>query len=500
MASLDWTPLGKVQYRKWDMYDMEWILNPDELSNYVISGAPYGGPIAMLRDHTKLVKQGDSESNFLRIYTSAGNEMAAIPWEEGRLAPDGMGWTANEMLVCVLDDGRVQMYDIQGNEQRQLSFSLLPPTDPDTIKLCVFWSGGLVVLTADMKLIHADNLTGRGKPTTIRLADPGIPKELFPTCMAILEPQFTKNGDVEVLLATQTNSMVVVTANRAEDMKLQDRVKTVITNMAVAPNGRFVACFTQDGTMVVLTSSLTTQVISFDAKASTAPAQMIWCGEDSVILHWKNFGCMMVGPYGHCVKFPYDGSLYLCQEADCCRIFTTYVCEILQRVPETTEEITKIGSTSPAAMLFDAQEAFECGDAKADENIRSIEEDGHLPEAVTQCIHAAGMEFDVDRQRSLLKAASYGQHFCGSGLTDYDDFADTCRNLRVLNAIRDTSIGIPLTSAQYHNLTPEVLVNRLIVRNHHFLASKICTYLKIKKDTVLVHWAREKVRRTRNTQ
>ena len=164
--------------------------------------------------------------------------------------------------------------------------------------------------------------------------------------------------------------------------------------------------------MIVLTASLTTQVISFDSKNCNTPMQMIWCGEDSVVLHWKNFGCMMVGPYGHCVKFTYDGSLYLSQEPDCCRIFTQWTCEVLQRVPKTTEEITKIGSTSPAAMLFDAQEAFECGDAKADENIRSIAEEGHLPEAVSQCIEAAGDEFDVDRQRALLKAAAYGQHFC----------------------------------------------------------------------------------------
>lgn len=47
---------------------------------------------------------------------------------------------------------------------------------------------------------------------------------------------------------------------------------------------------------------------------------------------------------------------------------------------------------------------------QADENLRLIRLS--LPEAVEACIAAAGHEFDVLRQRTLLRAASYGQAFC----------------------------------------------------------------------------------------
>lgn len=47
---------------------------------------------------------------------------------------------------------------------------------------------------------------------------------------------------------------------------------------------------------------------------------------------------------------------------------------------------------------------------QADENLRLIRPS--LPEAVEACIDAAGHEFDVLRQRTLLRAASYGQAFC----------------------------------------------------------------------------------------
>lgn len=47
---------------------------------------------------------------------------------------------------------------------------------------------------------------------------------------------------------------------------------------------------------------------------------------------------------------------------------------------------------------------------QADENLRLIKTS--LPKAVEACIDAAGHEFDISRQRSLLRAASYGQAFC----------------------------------------------------------------------------------------
>jgi vacuolar protein sorting-associated protein 16 len=52
-----------------------------------------------------------------------------------------------------------------------------------------------------------------------------------------------------------------------------------------------------------------------------------------------------------------------------------------------------------------------------------------------------------------------------------------------------------MTMGQFQAITPEVLIVRLIARNHHFLALRICDLLKLKNERVLVHWACEKVRR-----
>lgn len=66
-------------------------------------------------------------------------------------------------------------------------------------------------------------------------------------------------------------------------------------------------------------------------------------------------------------SYPPEATVLLAPDADCCKIFTDTECELLQRVPLASEAISRIGSTDPAAMLFDAAAAFEEGDPRADE-------------------------------------------------------------------------------------------------------------------------------------
>ena len=294
-----------------------------------------------------------------------------------------------------------------------------------------------------------------------------------------------------MLLGTEDSSIIVVDENGPEDQHLQDRIGAPVTKMAVAPNGRFLACHQRDGVLIVMSTTFTTKVLDFDTKSVTRPLEIVWCGEDAVVLVWRNTGLVMVGPYGDWLNFQYEGAVRLVPESDCCRIITSTGCELLQRVPASTVAIRRIGSTDPGALIYDAMEAFEEGDPKSGENIRSIASSDQLIGAIKSCITAAASEFDVSKQQSLMKAASYGKSY--SPDADPAEFVETARKLRVLNDIRRHEIGMPLTMHQLSKLTLDVLVCRLTLRNHHLLALRVCELLKLKKENVLTHWGCEKV-------
>lgn len=396
-----------------------------------------------------------------------------------------MGWTQGELLLLVLRDGTALLYDVAGTIVS--TFLLLLPTASmeHIIDICI-WGSGIVALTSTMALQACDDITA-GAPVVYSMAT-GLSPTRPATAMVVLQPCFTSSGLVEVIIGTSDNTVLVVDTNGPEDQLLQARIQAPVVSMAVAPNGRFLACFTASGILTVMSTSFTTKVLDFDTSTTSKPIQMQWCGEDSLVLYWKHF-LLMVGPYGHWLRFPYGQPLCLVSEADCCRIVTGDHCELLQRVPGPIEFIHHIGSTDPSALLYDAMEAFEDGDAKADENIRSMELAGQLAGAIHANISAAIAEILPSQQKLYLRAAAYGKSFCRRLKFSSDDFVAAARKLRILNQLRRHVPALCLTSAQYDRLAPPVLIERLLARNAHALAMCISKYLGIRRDRVIVHWA-----------
>lgn len=187
-------------------------------------------------------------------------------------------------------------------------------------------------------------------------------------------------------------------------------------------------------------------------------------------------------------------------------MITNDVCEFLQKVPgmcpvglkdfsylscaDCTEDVFKLGSASPASVLLDAVDQLDKESPRADENIRLIRP--NLLDAVGTCIQAAGQEFSVHWQKQLLKAASFGKSILD--LYSSDDFVDMCEALRILNAVRDYRIGLPLSHEQYRRLTSGKLVQRLINRHEYLLAIRLSNYLRLPVSKIHVHWASQKVR------
>jgi hypothetical protein len=438
MSCSDWHSLGEVPYRKFPVYETMGWGTDIQIEDYMVCGSPFGGPLAMMKD----TRKGTHYTLGVRLSlcTLSGIKIADISLENKRVV--GMGWSDREELVIVLEDGNVFMYDIQGNSVYNfLIIDLMTITD---VLECVFWGDGVVVVTANMQIYVAEGLSTMDVLTPPRKykLHTGLNAERFYTSIAILPPLLSRSGLLQVMLGTNDNSITMVDENGPEDQLLQDRVGAAVMKMSVAPNGRFLACYRRDGVLTVLSTTFTTKVLDFDTKNMSRPSEISWCGEDAVVLVWKQTGLVMVGPYGDWLNFSYNGGVRLVSEQDCCRIITSTSCEILQRVPSSTEAIRRIGSTDAAALMYDAMEAFEEGDPKSDENIRGIAAENQLSEAIKLCITAAGSEYDVSKQQNFMKAASYGKSF--SFNEDSEEFVEISKKLRVLNEIRLPYIGIPI--------------------------------------------------------
>jgi DNA-directed RNA polymerase subunit F len=372
------------------------------------------------------------------------------------------------------------MYSVWGELLHQ--FSIGREAEGGIVE-CKIWGSGAVCLTGDNQFIAISNLTDPSLIKSRRLAFSGLTDR--PQSWVVIEPDHSASQSPEVLAATDHGSVLSISFNSTKDLGIS---QGPFTKMAVSPNGKLLACFTKDGILWVVSSDFSKNLSQFDTQSKVDPEQMVWCGADSVVLYWDSI-LLMIGPYAEYFNYSFDEPVQLIAECDGVRILSNHTCEFLQRVPDVVEDIFKIGSTASSAILYDAMDHFEKKSPKADENIRSIKNE--LLEAVNACTEAAGHEISHAVQRSLLKAASFGKSF----LDFYDPapFVEMCQTLRILNAVQHFEIGIPVTIQQYKMLGPWGLVEKLMNQHEHLLAIKLCEYLKIKSDRVLVHWACTKV-------
>ncbi|KAI9678604.1 MAG: hypothetical protein M1817_005661 [Caeruleum heppii] len=472
----DWEKVGDRFYRKVQLYTA--VFDQDlELDHYIVAGAPYAGAIALYHNEEKLhsYRQNHAARSSIDIYNCAGALLRRINWDKGSIK--GLGWSEDERLIVVTEDGNVRCYnDLQGDFSQ---FSLGNGAEEKGVKSCRFWSAGFVALLTNNHMISVSQYD-EPRPRLLAIPPAGTVRS-----WTLIPPSHTLSRSVEVLVAID-QTIHVVDPTESEDRMLENGP---FTHISVSPNGRFVALHTEDGKVWVISSDFQEKLSEYDSKARSLPMDLQWCGNNSVLLAWED-EVHMIGPSGAVSKYLYDGRIHLLADIDGVRVISNDVCEFIQKVPDVTEDIFSIGSTSPASILVDAIDQLEKKSPKADEDIQLIRPD--LAEAVDACVKAAGHEFSIHWQKQLLKAAAFGKSVID--LYNSDDFVDMCETLRVLNAVRFYDVGLPLSYEQLISLTPARLVKRLVVRQKYLLAIRISEYLDLPTDSIYVHWASQKVR------
>ncbi|KAF2259375.1 vacuolar protein-like protein sorting vps16 [Lojkania enalia] len=472
----NWEKVGDKFYRKVQLYTA--VFDQDlELENYNVVGAPYSGAVAIYRDEEKVhtYRGAQAAKSSIDIYSCAGNLIRRINWDKGSIK--GLGWSEDEKLLVVTEDGTVRCYyDLQGDF---VPFSLGHGAEEHGVQSCKFYSSGFVALLGNNHLVSVSRYDEpRPKLLAIPPPDPVV-------SWAIIPPAYSLSRSVEVILAIGT-TLYVVDATDAED---RDFSAGPFRHISVSPRGEFLAFYTDDGKVWVVSGDWSEKLSEYSSGVKTVPKDMQWCGSNAVALAWED-EVHLIGPKSVATKFYYDAWIHLLPDIDGLRILTNDVCEYLQKVPDENVDVFRLGSDSPAAHLLEASNLLDQKSPKADDLIQLIRPS--LAEAVDTCVKAAGHEFNIHWQKSLLKAASFGKSVLD--LYSSDDFVDMCETLRVLNAVRFYEIGLPLSYNQFKRLTPEKLISRLTNRSEYLLALRISGYLNLPTDKIYVHWAQQKVR------
>ncbi|KAG0418774.1 hypothetical protein HPB47_004610, partial [Ixodes persulcatus] len=234
-----------------------------------------------------------------------------------------------------------------------------------------------------------------------------------------------------------------------------------VTEMAVSFDYRNIALFLDDGHLWIGTSDLRVYSFTFqstlcelDTKEKSRPKQLLWCGQKAVVGHWGKILLCTISSL--LCTYPVDVPIHLVQEVDGVRLIGNTIHELLQKVPNVVKDVFRIGSMDPGALLLAASVEFEKKSYKADEYLRSIIEENNLELAIQQCIDAAAHEYPSATQKKLLRAACFGKSFIPS--MNPDGFVNACRTLRVLNAVREHTVGLPLTYVQRASLKCYVCV------------------------------------------
>ncbi|KAK3801136.1 hypothetical protein RRG08_029395 [Elysia crispata] len=484
MATADWNPLGDVYYRKCELYAMEWCGLVD-LAKHSVAVSTYGGPIALMKDESKLSRVVTNVKPVVSVYNAGGRLQSQMRWNSGNVIT--MGWSSTEELLCIQEDGVVLVYDMFLTFKRTFSMGQ-EAKDVKIIDAKVFSSfqgTGIAVITTSLRIFVVSNVDS---PRIVRLAEvPGLNEP--PSCWSIV----VTDRQARALVALGSDLFLVDQGGQYQQMQADlSEDAGPISGMAVSFNSKFLALCTQQGALWIGSSDLQRKYCEFNTKSTVCPQQLVWCGNGAVVALWDRL-ILIVGPDKDWIRYNMDCSVFLVQEEDGLRIIGNDTHEFLQKVPAVTEQIFKIGSMEPGAMLFEASKEFQKRNQKADEYVRMIKD--KLDTAVNQCIQAAGHEIEPSKQRMLLRAASFGKCF----LTDYrpEPFVNMCQMLRVLNQVRHHSVGMPLTYTQLEHLSMPVLIDRLVMRKLFGLAVRICQYLKVPdaegRSRILAHWACFKV-------
>lgn len=197
------------------------------------------------------------------------------------------------------------------------------------MKDCRFFPKGLVAVLQSSQIVT----TQYNPPQPRLLASPPPHENIL--SWTVIPPQ-SSTRHVEVLLATRTTILV------ADQLEVQDQLlqQGPFSHMALSPNGRFLALYTSTngtGRLWVVYSDFQKGISDFTIPGGStdtdgAVRQVGWVGNDAVVVTWEGGRVVVMGPTGGYLEYFFNEGVWIVEEVDGMRIYSSTTCEFVQKV------------------------------------------------------------------------------------------------------------------------------------------------------------------------
>jgi hypothetical protein len=286
------------------------------------------------------------------------------------------------------------------------------------------------------------------------------------------------------------NEMVYLVSHQSAPQ--QRSIDGPFAGLIVSPNNEFIALYNDVASKIYIVTSNFNKILLEFKVPNTKINTVKWCGSDAVVVAF-NDSLKLYAPGGSIEFYLSDELVTVETETNGLSILTEQTLEFLSKVSSSTVDVFKIGSTSNASILLDAVDKLNKHSPKANENLRIIGSVSKLTEAINTCLDAAVEEFDPYWQKKLLKAVSFGKseiELKSFPKTEISKrFVETCNNIRILNEIRTSDIGLFVTNTDFTRLGIAKILKLLVKRQKFYESFEISKFLGLPIDLIFIEWA-----------
>ena len=242
--------------------------------------------------------------------------------------------------------------------------------------------------------------------------------------------------------------------------------------------------------------------------------QFLFCGEDAICIIGQMY-ILLLNTFKKTIDYkineiedvnapPQD--FYFCKcisEVDGLRFLTNKGVFFIKKVPNELYEICFLSNNTPSKKLLKAYNSALTKQGNSEMEIREIS--SVLSSAINNLQLAAANIYWLDKdifkekkniQLYILNAAQFGKSFIGKDDFDFDKFVETCKDIRIINNLRNHSTKCRLiTFNEYKKINQKDLIKKLLKQQNYSLASEISNYLDYNNKRVYQSYAISNIKR-----